>query len=226
MTTPTRPTLSASIVATIMERVITWLYPPEYRLTEEALCREFNVSCSPVREALGVLATNGFVKRMANRGYAVRQVNLREMEEIYEVRLALELYAIGALAGRGAPQKALTALRETWEAVRREPDNRRGEDLAELDTTFHESLAALIGNETLLREIKAINERLFVFRMIDFGRVDRVESTCVQHLDILERIGAKDVAGARAAIRMNIEDGRTIVQATLEEALARAYAML
>jgi DNA-binding GntR family transcriptional regulator len=226
MTTPTKSTFSASIVATIKERVIAWQYPPEHRLTEEALCREFNVSRSPVREALRVLATNGFVKRMANRGYAVRQVNFREIEEIYEVRLALELYAIDALAGRRAPQTALAALRETWEAVRDAPENRKGEDLAALDTTFHESLAALIGNETLLREIKAINERLFVFRMIDFGSADRVESTCAQHLNILDRIGANDVEGARAAIRKNIEDGRNIVRATLKEALARAYATL
>jgi DNA-binding GntR family transcriptional regulator len=61
--------------------------------------------------------------------------------------------------------------------------------------------------------------------MIDFDRAQRVESTCAQHLEILDRIAAKDVAGARAAIRRNIEDGRVIVQATLKEALARAYAM-
>ena len=223
MTKPTRSTLSTSIVATIKERVIAWQYPPAHRLTEEALCREFNVSRSPVREALRVLATNGFVKRMPNRGYAVRQVSLREIEEIYEVRLALELYAIEALAARGAPQQALAALRGTWESVRNTPENRKGEDLAELDTTFHESLAALIGNETLLKEMKAINERLFVFRMIDFGRADRVESTCAQHLNILDRIEANDVEGARAAIRKNVEDGRNIVRATLKEALARAY---
>ena len=226
MTTPTSTTLSASIVAAIKERVIAWQYPPEHRLTEEALCREFNVSRSPVREALRVLATNGFVKRMPNRGYAVRQVNLREIEEIYEVRLALELYTIETLATRGAPQKGLSALRNTWEAVLKAPDSRKGEDLAELDTTFHESLASLIGNETLLRELRAINERLFVFRMIDFSRADRVQSTCAQHLNILERIAAQDGEGARVAIRKNIEDGRNIVHATLKEALARAYSAL
>ena len=47
----TKSTLCGSIVATIKERVITWQYPPEHRLTEEALSREFNVSRSPVREA-------------------------------------------------------------------------------------------------------------------------------------------------------------------------------
>ena len=218
--------LSGSIVATLKERIVSWQYPPEFRLTEEALCREFNVSRSPVREALRVLATNGLVKRMPNRGYAVRQVNLREIEEIYEVRLALELYAVEILASRDTPPKALAALRKTWESIRRTPESFNGADMAELDTKFHEALISLIGNETLVKELKAINERLFVFRMIDFGRANRVESTCVQHLNVPKRIVAKDVDGARAAIRMNIEEARSIVHATLKDALARAYALI
>jgi len=217
-------TLSASIVATLKERIISWQYPPEHRLTEEALCREFGVSRSPVREALRVLATNGFVRRMANRGYAVRQVNVRELEELYEVRLALELYAVETLALRGAPTKELAALRETWRSVKMGPP-RKGEELAELDTEFHERLAALVGNDTLMSQLKSINERLLVFRMIDFGKDNRVESTCRQHLKILERIGARDGDGARAAVRDNIEEGRAIVGGALKEALARAYAL-
>jgi DNA-binding GntR family transcriptional regulator len=224
MAAKTASTLSTSIVATLKERIIAWQYPPEHRLTEEGLCREFGVSRSPVREALRVLATNGFVRRMSNRGYAVRQVNMRELEELYEVRLALELYTIESLATRGAPSMALDALRETWRALPKGP-KLKGEELAELDTEFHETLAALVGNETLLEQLKAINERLFVFRMIDFGKVDRVDSTCAQHLEVLERIAARDPQGARVAIRGNIEDGRAIVGATIKEALAHAYAL-
>lgn len=225
MTARTNSTLSASIVATLKERIIAWQYPPEHRLTEEGLCREFRVSRSPVREALRVLATNGFVRRMPNRGYAVRQVNLKELEELYEVRLALELYAVGELAERGAPPAAIASLKETWEAVQQAPEGRRDEELAELDTAFHEQLAALIGNETLLEQLRAINERLLVFRMIDFAKPDRVGSTCTQHLEVLDRIASRDTAGARAALKGNINDGRTIVRQTLKEALARAYSM-
>ena len=224
MVAGTISTLSASIVATLKERIISWQYPPEHRLTEESLCREFDVSRSPAREALRVLATNGFVRRLANRGYAVRQVNLRELEELYEVRLALELYSVETLAACGAPAEALATLRKAWRAVRLQP-RRKGEELAALDTTFHETLAKLLGNETLLQQLRAINERLLVFRMIDFGKPHRVESTCAQHLKILERIGAQDVDGVRKAMRRNIEDGRTIVRTTLKEALARAYSM-
>ena len=70
--------LSASIVATLKERIVGWNYPPEHRLTELSLCREFGVSRSPVREALRALVTNGFVRKLANRGYAVRQLEDRK----------------------------------------------------------------------------------------------------------------------------------------------------
>jgi DNA-binding GntR family transcriptional regulator len=224
MPTRTASTLSNSIVATLKERIIGWQYPPEHRLTEEGLCREFGVSRSPVREALRVLATNGFVRRMANRGYAVRQVNMRELEELYEVRLALELFTVEALAARGVPATALDALRETWQRIEQEPA-RSDEEMAELDTEFHETLVALVGNETLLQQLQAINERLLVFRMIDFGKEDRVATTCVQHLNIIAQIAARDPEGARKAVRSNIDDGRTIVGTAIKEALARAYSI-
>lgn len=219
-----RSSLSASIVATLKGRIIAWQYPPEYRLTEEGLCREFGVSRSPVREALRMLVVNGFVRRMPNRGYAIKQVNLRELEEFYAVRLALELFVVEHLATSGIPPKILAALKHTWKAVLREPP-RKGEELAALDARFHETLAELVGNETLLQQLKTINERLFVFRMIDFDKRDRAKSTCGQHLEILARIAAGDPEGARAAMRRNVDEGRTIVGTTIKEALARAFAI-
>src|SRR4026209_2316771 len=86
--------LSASIVGTLKQRIVGWQYPPEHRLTEESLCREFGVSRSPVREALRALVTNGFVRKMQNRGYAVRQLDLREVEELYDLRTAIELHVV------------------------------------------------------------------------------------------------------------------------------------
>ncbi len=215
-------TFSASIIATIKERIINWQYPPEHRLTEDGLCREFGVSRSPVREALRVLTTNGFVRRLDNRGYAVRQVKLQELKELYDVRLALELFAVEQLASGGAPGNDIAALARTWKEVRRHPPMDQGE-LAKLDSRFHEELARLAGNGLLTQQLQAINERLLIFRMIDFTQADRVEDTCTQHLALLERIAAGDAQGAREAVRRNIEDGRNIVGSSIKEALARSY---
>jgi DNA-binding GntR family transcriptional regulator len=219
---PDSSTLSASIVAALKGRIIAWEYPPEHRLTEDGLCREFGVSRSPVREALRVLASNGLVRRTDNRGYAVRQVKLRELEEIYEFRLALELFVVERLAERGAPAAVLKTLKQTWSEVPDAP-HRTGQELAALDAEFHETLAGLIDNQQLLQQLQAINERLLVFRMIDFEKADRIENTCQQHLAILDRIAAGDAHGARDVLRRNIEDGRNIVGNSIKEALARAF---
>jgi DNA-binding GntR family transcriptional regulator len=215
--------LSASIVATLKERIIHWQYPPEHRLTEAELCQKFGVSRSPVREALRTLATDGFVKKMPNRGYAVKQHNLREIEELYEVRLALELFVVECLAKRGTPKNDdIDALKRTWTGLLN-GSSKKDEELARLDTLFHETLAHAAGNKSLLRQLRAINERLLLFRMLDFGKAHRVESTCHQHLEILKRIAAKDISGARKAMQRNIEDGRNNVHAAIKDALARAY---
>ena len=223
MATGTASTFSAPIIATIKERIISWQYPPEHRLTEDGLCREFGVSRSPVREALRVLATSGFVRRTDNRGYAVRQVKVRELEELYDVRLALELFAVETLAAHGMPPDELAKMARVWEDTRRQPQP-DVEELAKLDAQFHEALARRAGNALLLQQLEAIDERLLVFRTIDFAKPDRIESTCAQHLAILDRIAARDADGARAALRRNIEEARNIVGNSIKEALARAYA--
>jgi DNA-binding GntR family transcriptional regulator len=220
--------LSSSIVATLKEQIIHWHYPPEHRLTEVELCKKFSVSRSPVREALRVLATDGFVKKLPNRGYAVKQHNIDEIEELYEVRLALELYAVECLTKRGPHNKHgkedLVKLRQTWTDLLN-GSSKKPEELARLDTLFHETLAYAAGNKTLLRHLRTINERLMVFRMMDFDKVDRAKSTCRQHLEILKHIATKNASGARASMQHNIEEGRNNVHTAIKEALVRAYSM-
>lgn len=181
------------------------------------------MSRSPVREALRVLAANGFVRRTENQGYVVRQVKAKDVQEMYEVRLALELYAVETLATRGVPADKLRTMIEMWENVRQHPEA-KVEELAKLDAQFHEDLAALLDNATLMRQLRAINERLYLFRTIDFALPNRVANTCEQHLAILDRIGARDAAGARNALRRNVEEALTVVNNSIKEALARAYA--
>jgi DNA-binding GntR family transcriptional regulator len=216
--------LSASIVATLKERIVGWNYPPEHRLTELGLCREFGVSRSPVREALRALVANGLVRKLANRGYAVRQLDLYEVQELYDLRTALELHAAEQLAASDSKRAQLEALKGEWKAIL-DGAPRKGEELAQLDAKFHETLAELAGNRMLLADLRRINERLLVLRMIDFGRDKRADTTCRQHMKVIERILARDPPGAREAMRRNIDDGRDNVNTSIKEALANAFSV-
>jgi DNA-binding GntR family transcriptional regulator len=214
--------LAAQLVAALQERIIRWEYPPGFRLTEEALCEEFGVSRSPVRAALTVLAEKRLIDKVPHRSYTVKQPDLQEIDDLYAVRLALELYVVEFVAEHGIPEELWQELSQTWQAVLENP---QGDDeaLSTLDEAFHQALANAAGNETLAQRLRALNERLYIFRMTDFTAPGRVANTCRQHLEILARIRARDPEGARRAVRANIEDARNNIENALKEVLVRAY---
>ena len=217
--------LSSSIVRKLKEEIVHWHYPPEHRLTEEDLCRRFQVSRSPIREALRVLAADGFLKRMPNRSYVVKQYTVEEVEELYDLRQALELYTVEHLANQELAlhhKVELGDLLHTWTELLNEP-SKQSEEFAILDTLFHDTLARTLGNKSLLRNLRSINERLALFRMLDFENRSRAEETCHQHLEIIDRIMAHDGPGARAAMQKNIAEGRKNIRTVIKDALAKAY---
>lgn len=214
--------LSAEIFTTLKERIIRWEYPPGYRITEESLCEEFGVSRSPIREALRMLVENGLVEKDPHRRYTIKQPDLKEIDELYELRLALELYVVEKLAHQGMPEETWLKLQQAWESLK-EQSTSQTVDPSICDEEFHETLASVTGNALLARQIKAIDERLHFVRIYDITNPERLKLTCEQHLRILECIHAREPGCAREAMQMNILEGRKQVEMAVKEALARAY---
>ena len=216
------PTLSADVFSTLKERIIRWEYAPGHRFTEEGLCEEFGVSRSPVREALRMLVENNLVEKAPHKGYSVKQLDLKEIHELYDVRMALELYVIERLIQHGYPQPEWDVLRRAWQDMQKAAMT-ASSDFAARDEEFHETLATWTGNQTLLQQIHSIDERLHFIRMTDITTVERLLQTCEQHVRILDCIQSKDMECAREALQRNIEEGRKNVEHAIKEALARAY---
>lgn len=214
--------LSSDVYSVLKDRIIRWEYPPSFRITEEGLCEEFGVSRSPIREALQMLMENGLVEKEPRRGYTVKQPDLKQIEELYEVRLALELYVGEKIARQGMPAESWQKLYDTWKKLEcgTEPT---GPDFSHYDEEFHEVLATATGNATLAQQLKNIDERLHFVRIFDITSPERLKITCEQHLRILECIQTRDVAGIKEAMQMNIFEGRKHVEMAVKEALARAY---
>lgn len=219
---PDRSNLSAQIFASIKDRIIRWDYLPGHRFTEQDLCDEFQVSRSPIREALRMLVENGLVDKVPHHGYHVKQPNRGEIEELYDVRLALETFSVERVATTGLPAEEAERLRRLWEGLLAGlPQMDANPALA--DERFHEDLARATGNKTLLDMLCSINERLRFVRLTDITTPERLRLTCEQHLHLLDRIAARDAAGARAALSRNVEQGRQHVQHAFMQALANAY---
>ncbi|MEW6028117.1 MAG: GntR family transcriptional regulator [Chloroflexota bacterium] len=216
------PNLSSDVFSVLKERIIRWEYAPGHRFTEESLCKEFGVSRSPVREALRMLVENQLVEKTPHKGYSVKQLDMQEIHELYDVRMALETFVIEQLTQNGYPEKEWKELYRAWQNLRKAaPANTA--DFAQLDEKFHEKLASWTENRTLLQQIRSIDERLHFIRVTDITSTERLRVTCEQHLRILDCIKDKNIDCAREALQLNIEDGRKNVEHAIKEALARAY---
>lgn len=216
--------LSEDIYSILKKRIINWDYLPNHRFTEMSLSEEFNVSRSPIREALKTLEQKGLINKESNIGYEVKLPNIKEVNQYYEFRIALELYVVEKLATEGMDQAVWQKLAHQWRVDHvSNYDLEDNETLSTLDEAFHEELARCVDNTYLLKQLIDVNERLHFVRMTDITSLDRLQDTAKQHLTILNCIHNKDVSCARRAMKKNIEEGQENVDLKIREALSHAY---
>jgi len=119
-----RETLGGSVYDRLKSDIVSWAFKPGQRLPEGSIAERFEVSRTPVREALRRLEQEGLVVYVPQHGYSARTLNLKSLNELYQVRVVLEEWATGLaaeVARDGAEAAAdLEELRTTWEQRVRE----------------------------------------------------------------------------------------------------------
>lgn len=129
-------------------QIINGEHAPGARLVEDRLAEELGVSRNPVREALRVLQAEGFVAMIPRRGAVVTVLSVREVEEIFEVRSALDALAARLAARKCGPEQR-SALDHVLEQTRSAlAADERGQ-LAILNTEFHGLLVEMAQNSCL-----------------------------------------------------------------------------
>lgn len=218
------PVRSTDIYDSLSQRIITWFYTPGYRLTEEELCAEFAVSRSPVREALGSLVSARLITKEAHKGYMVRQIDLREVNELYDTRLVLELAVVETLCEKGMDASILKDLQERWKVML----DTLPEGLtlcATEDELFHKTLCSAAGNLVMMQILDDIAKRIHFVRLSDITDPDRMRKTCQDHLDLLLSLEARDIEQSKSIVRRNILWGKEKVDTAIKEALFHAHHM-
>ena len=217
--------LSCDVFTKLRERILHWDYAPGQRLTEELLCAEFNVSRSPIREALQMLAARNLIDKKPRQGYRVKQLNLAEINELYQVRTALESYVMEWVCKEGVPEASLGPLEQEWTMLMNDLPA-MGNYPVEKDEQFHGTFAEATGNQTLKTMLQGLNDRVRFVRAADIRTPQRMRETCLEHLEILAAVRHRDSARAIALVRSNIEAGRASIKAALQETLVLAHERL
>ena len=199
-----RPRPSAQTVyAELKERILSFALYPGTRVTETELSIDFGVSRTPVREALQRLAVEGFVTIRPKQGCFVRELDIDEIDQFYQVRTALESLSLEQALIR-MPRAALEALAERWHPLRSGDAPASVEAMAQHDESFHMALAEGSGNRVLAGLLKEVNARIHIIRRLDFTARERIATTYAEHHRILELLLAGDLDAARALMQAHI----------------------
>lgn len=217
--------LAPQILRTLRERILNWYYPPGRHLGEQVLCEEFSASRIPVREALRALAEQGLVDQVPNQGCYVKQPDVEGIHQLYDYRLALELFVIERLATLGIPDDFAKETRARWEPLLKIAADAPvdGGELVRADEAFHLGFAQLLGNAYIIEALQDINERLRFVRLVVITTPHRVHATAGEHLAVLNAVTRKNPEAARKALRLNISAARNKVEIALAQALTNSH---
>lgn len=200
--------VSERIYRQLKESIFEFRLLPGDRVTETELAELTHASRTPVREALARLQREGFVKVAFRSGWQICPFDFEQFEQLYDVRIALELAAVARLCTCPAN---LADLHETWLVA---PSLRLndGARLCELDERFHERLVEASGNIEMAVIHRQVCERLRIVRRLDFAQAARIEATYEEHGRILQSIEAGQCEAAQLLLRQHIEQSKAVVR--------------
>jgi len=215
-----RTGLSHAVVEQLKQLIYTGEFKPGDRLNEAALALRMGTSRGPIREAMKVLAGLGLVTAIPHRGVFVRQLSLREMSEVYELRALVFGYAAERAcdhlseAHRRRFEEMLAAMDEACEA-------NDGTRYYEVNLQFHALILAVADNRRAAQAYDDYVKELHLVRRRYFDSLGNMRRSNVEHRAIFSAIAAGDPARARAAAEQHVLAGRTRLLANFEEPLAR-----
>jgi len=216
----------AEIYRQLKELIFDFTLYPGARVTENELAERFGVSRTPVREALQRLAAEGYVTIRPKQGCFIREIDIEEINQYYEVRIALELRGL-ELAGRAMPIRELKRLEAIWHPDRIPRRSPAVETMVARDEGFHLALAGGTGNAVLAGYLKDVNDHIHIVRRLDFTDTGRIGPTYREHHEVLRRLLEGDVEGAKGVledhIRRSAEVAKAITLTQLANQRARAW---
>ena len=195
--------------------------PLGMRLGEERIADRLSLSRTPVREALLRLYAERFVDRHSEGGYRINHPTARSMRELYELRKALELYAVRQTIESGAEETGaiLEELRVDWSTLAFDAPP-LDPDFVVLDEDFHRRLAEASGNAELVEALTRVCERIRPVRTHDFIVPGRIEATIQQHLEIVSAVIERG-PDAEGLLERHISESQSFVETAVGRVLER-----
>ena len=178
---------------------------PGHKLIHQALAESLGVSRTPVRESLERLYQEGYVTRIANRGYFVAEIDVQEVRELYQTREALEVFSLQLIFRKGIAQHSVVPLHTINARYKALCMENLSRERLMVDREFHLALAAISGNQYLIKTLAAIFDRLIHKRRVEGFHDLRGIEPYEDHVRILAAISENDEKAAVDLLRRHID---------------------
>lgn len=177
----------------LQERIATGALPPGARLIERDLADEFEVSRVPVREALRMLEAEGMLRTVPRKGVVVNSLARRDVEELFDIREALEVMGCRRAAERGG-EEGFLELKELLREARKAIGTGDPVRIARANAAFHEQITVLADHRALAALMEPLRMRM---RWL-FAQTDDPVHTVEEHEELFAAIVSHD--GEAAAV--------------------------
>ncbi len=204
--------LHDEVAERLRELILSGELEPRERINENELCERFGISRTPLREALKILATEGLLELLPNRGARVGSVSEVEIHEIIEVVAGLEALAV-EFACSAATESEIDAIEA--KTLMMERAYQRGDDdtYFRLNREIHHAIMQASRNETLAGIYANLSSRIQRMRDRAHKTPEQWRSAMEDHLEIARLLRARDKANLPRVMREHIRRVKEVIVA-------------
>lgn len=211
-----RRSLHGELVERLRDLITSGALAPGSKIQEPILCERFGVSRTPLREALKVLASEGIVTLLTNRGAVVTTLTVAELEEVFPVMGALESLS-GEIACRHITDAEIASIAAIHKAM--VEHWRRGEmqSYFRLNQSIHEAILNATRNDTLKSVYRGLAGRLLTARYVANMSAERWAQAVDEHEAILESLKTRNGRRLARILREHLANKLETVKSWLAE---------
>ena len=183
----------------LKEDILDGVFPPGTPMVERKLCDIYEVSRSPIRNALQGLVRDGLVVFVPGKGMMVPEITIEDIFEIYDMMELFQIYAVRRAANK-LNEVSLNALENILYNIRHALDNEAVPDAIKWDIKFHSFFVELSGSARLRMFHDQISCQIRRFLSFTLEDTQLAERSYLEHRNIFNCLAEGDIRGAEAAL--------------------------
>jgi uncharacterized HTH-type transcriptional regulator ydhC len=198
----------------IKSAILNEMYEPNQILNERKLAEEFQISRTPVREALKILEGEGWVKIIPWKGAIVNQITQKEIDEIFQIRLIIEPAIIELLQNKIDYKKRIY-LDRLYENQKKSESKK---EFILADRVFHMTFVEWTENLQLIEMVKDLNDRIYMVghKAINSKDSKREKESLEEHYKIIQALKNNDIMLAKNFMIAHIIETKNNINQIIE----------